>query len=141
MANPERGEVALTVGDRTYTLVLDFEAYCVAERLMSKDEGRIVAFPEIYAGVSVGSWRHIRALLCGAFTTHQPLMTPPQVAQVIIEGGGPSAMIEKIAELRELSQPDTPARPPQARRPKSKAGARTSSTRDGSTLPPASSGG
>lgn len=141
MANPERGEVALTVGDQTYTLVLDFEAYCIAERFMSKDEGRTVSFPEIWAGVMVGSWRHIRGLLCGAFTTHQPHMSPEQIGKVIVAAGGPKAILEKISELKELSGLENKSRPHQARRPKRKAGARTSSTHDGSASPPATSGG
>jgi hypothetical protein len=142
MANPERGEIALKVQDREYTLVLDFEAYCIAERFMSKDEGRTVSFPEIWAGVMVGSWRHVRGLLCGAFTTHQPDMTPEQVGKVIVAAGGPKAILETIGELKELSGLENKSRPRKARQRKNrKAGARISSTREGSASQPATSGG
>lgn len=142
MANPERGEIALTVKDRVVTLVLDFEALATAEGFMSAEEKRNVPFAEIiFAAASVvPSYRHMRAVMVGAVKLHQPTMTPEEVGQLIVDAGGPEQIIKTIAKLRGLSEPESDGRPRKARRPKP-AGARTTSTRGASASAPMTSGG
>jgi hypothetical protein len=141
MANSERGEVTLRVGDRDYVLVFDFEAYCQAEELMSTD-GHIVSIREIFLGAASESLRYVRALMYGVTRSHQPHMTAKDVGQLIVDAGGPKALLATIRRLRKVSEPEGKKnRPPKARRPKNKAGARTTSTRAASASRPATSGG
>lgn len=145
MANPERGELALTVKDCVFTVVLDFEAMATAEGFMSAAEGRNVPIAEILVAAAspVPSYRHMRALMCGALRRHHPEMTPEQVGQFIVDAGGPEALIKLIKKMRGLSEPEGTGRPRKARQPqtKTRAGARTTSTRAASASAAKTSGG
>lgn len=141
MANPERGELALTVKDRQYTMVLDFEALATAEGVMSHEDGRNVPIAEIIVAACspAPSYRHMRALMIGALKSNHPSMTPAEVGQFIVDAGGPQSLLKSIAKLRGLSEPEGESRPPKARR--SKAGARTTSTPGASASARMTSGG
>lgn len=128
MANPERGELALTVGDRTYTLVTDYDAICQIEKLMSDEEGRIVNMAEVYVGAAHMSYRHLRAIIWGALRQFHPDMTSQQAGDLIMKLGGPEKFLAVVRKLRQASEPEGKGRPRQARQTKRKAGARTTST-------------
>jgi hypothetical protein len=141
MANQERGEVTLKVGDREYVLVFDFEAYCQAEELCSTG-GEIVPIGRIFVAAASGSYRHLRALMYGVTRSHHHSLSLKDVGQIIVDAGGPEELLSTIKKLRKVSEPEGKGRPPRARQQKSRtAGARTTSTRDASASRPATSGG
>lgn len=140
MANNERGELALTVGDRELTLVLDMDAICQIESRMSAEEGRTVPFGECLIGAASNSYRHVRAVLWGALRHHHPNVTVNDAGDLLVEIGGPEAFFATLAKLRKASEPEGDRRPRRARQGR-RTGARTSSTPNGSASVRASSGG
>lgn len=117
MANPERGEVPLTVGDRTYKLVLDFDGICaIEERLSTPDH--VVTISEVILHSARGSHRHARALAWGSLQRFHPDVTIEDAGQLIVDLGGVERFFETVAKLRKSTQPDAedrPARPRKAR--------------------------
>lgn len=116
-ANPERGEVALTVGDRSYILVLDFDGICAAEEAMS-DQTKAVTIAEIVLHAARGSHRHARVLAWAALKRRQPDITLEHAGEVIVSVGGVDAFFDTVKKLRKSLEPDQedrPARPRKAR--------------------------
>ena len=116
MANPERGEVALTVGDRSYKLVLDFDGICQVEDVLSTP-AHIVTFPEAILHSARGSHRHARALIWGALQRFHPTVSLEQAGELIVELGGVEQAFETIAKLRKSAEPDKADRRPRKARP------------------------
>lgn len=145
MANVQRGEVALTVGDRVFTLVLDFEAMVLLEDVMSTPE-RVVSAYEVFWQVwgrpKFPPFKHTRAALWAALQRKHPDMTVLKVADLIEELGGPSAVVETLADAFNASRPDkvdVEGRPQEARQ--ASTGEPTTSTRAGSASRKKASGG
>lgn len=141
MANPQRGEVALTVGDQAYTLVLDLSAICELEGVFSTPK-QIVTFPEIVAAVLRLSYRHIRGFVWAALRKHHPDVTLAQAGTLIEAAGGVDAFFETILALHQSTQPDAEdaADRPRKARPVSGTGAPSTSTPAGSVSRPTRSG-
>lgn len=116
--NPERDEVALKVGDRTYTYILDMAALFKAEKAMSDEEGRIVGSSEILFGSISGSNRHTRVLLWAALQRHHPDVTLDDALTMLAELGGQPGLQRVLTELRASTKPDKDdaPRPRKARR-------------------------
>lgn len=141
MANPQRGEVALTVKDRVYKLVLDFDGICAAEEAMSTPN-QTVTIAEILLHSARGSHRHARAIAYGSLVRFQPEMTLEQAGELIVELGGVEAFFETVMKLRKSLEPDPedkPARPRKARHVNG-TGARATSSDGGSASSLKSSG-
>lgn len=138
MANPERGEVALKVGDRTYVLVLDMDAICMAEEAMSRP-GELVTIGQIFIAAAHKSQRHLRSLVWAALQRHHPQMDLKQAGDLVVELGGADEFFKTLKRLRGLTEPEETTRPRQARQSK-KAGARITSTRGASASASAPSG-
>lgn len=141
MANPERGEIALTIGDRVYTLVTDFNARCEVEALFQTDD-KPFGYEKVALFAASYSSTHLRAIVWGALRRYHPEITLVQAGELILEAGGAEALMKTITKVQKASSVEgKKTRPPQARQPKSTAGARTSSMRDGSGSAPKTSGG
>ena len=141
MANPERGEVALTIGDRTYTLVLDMDGICQAEAAMSSP-GQIVSITEIFYGAAIGSQRHARALVWASLQRHQPDISLQRAGELMAEFGGAEKFFEVVKELRKTTEPDAEDKPrPRKARQVNGTGARVSSLRGASASTETASGG
>lgn len=138
MANPERGEVALAVGDQTYKLVLDMDAICMAEEAMSRPN-ELVTIGQIFIGAAHKSQRHVRVLVWAALQRHQPDISLRQAGQLLVDIGGTEKFFATLKKLRGITEPEGEARPRKARQ--SKAGARTTSTRGASASAGTTSGG
>lgn len=127
MANPERGEVALIVGDRTYTLVIDVNAVCELEELLSTPDQPVTS-GQVFLLAAQRSVRHIRALVWASLRRHHPEMELSHTGQLIEDAGGVDEFLETLGKLRKVTQPEGENRPRKARQPKAnKAGARTTS--------------
>ena len=128
MANPQRGEVPLKVGDRTYTLKLDMDAICTLEGILSTPQ-QLVTLADVFTGVLRNSHVYARALLWALLRRHHADVTLGQAGDLLLEMGGITKFINAVSTVKESTQPDAqdrPARPPRARR--SGTGARTTST-------------
>lgn len=106
MANRERGEVSLEVEGQPYVLVLDTNAMCELEDLLSTPE-RPVSFVEVIQKVVNGnSMRHLRALVWAALRRHHPTMTVKEAGDLISRAGGVQAFGEQLNALVNSTQPD-----------------------------------
>lgn len=143
MANPERGEVALTIGNRTYMLVLDMDGICKAEAVLSTPTN-IVTIIEAFYGAAINSQRHVRALVWAAMQRHQPDVTLERAGELMAEAGGAEKLFKTVADLRKSTEPDKEdrpnVRPPKARRQVNGTGARATSLRVGSRSTATASG-
>jgi hypothetical protein len=127
MANPERGEVALTVGDRTYTLVLDLNALCELEEELSTPD-KVVTFGQVFLEAANYSGRACRAIAWASLRRHHSDMSMRDAADLIERAGGIEEFFSTVGKLRKTTEPEGENRPRKARQAKQKAGARTTST-------------
>lgn len=119
-ANPEKGEVALTVGDRSYIYVLDMNALCIAEKAMSKDEERLVTSQEIVLSSVMGSNRHTRFMLWAALQRHHPEVTLEDATDILGKIGGTQTLVQLLKDLRKSVEPDPEDVPKGPRRARQK---------------------
>lgn len=107
MANRERGEVLLSVGDREYRLVCTTNAQCEMEARLSTPE-REVTSGDIYRGVTKTSNTAVRAFLWACLLRHHRAEFPTieSVGDRVIDVIGLKAATVAASEAFERSQPD-----------------------------------
>lgn len=111
MANPHRGEVAIKVGDKDYTLRLSINAIAEIENLLDLGVNEIAAKLGRPDKIRIG---HLRAIVWGALNEHHPKMSVVDAGELIGEFGAPE-MVGKIQEAFMLAFPqaaDTEDRDP-----------------------------
>lgn len=119
MANPERGEVDLVIGETTYTIKLGRNALASVEGLLGR------GFPEIAATLNADPQISVmRAILWAGLQRHHPGIDLLQVGD-LMDDAGDELIGEKIGEALKLAFPearasDRPQAPGQV-----KAGAKT----------------
>ena len=107
MANRQRGEVALTVGDRAYTMRLttaamaEFEDACNAS-----GKQPWIAFPECVSRAFAGSPRYMPLFIWACLIDRQPKITIADVHTLIEDAGGLTALIDKAAEAFTATKAD-----------------------------------
>lgn len=89
MANPHRGEVALHVGDKTYTLSLSVNAICELEELLGEPVTKIAASLRDPEGVRLTT---VRALVWAALRDHHEGVTMKDAGSIATEAGVPAVM-------------------------------------------------
>ena len=98
MANAERDEVDLTVGDKVYTLVLTTNAMCEAETAMST-----VLRPVTFADLLIQSKRNsvaaMRAIFWASLKEKHPEITLQQAGDLMDKAGGTKTFAEKFAAM------------------------------------------
>lgn len=103
MANPERGEVALVVGDRTYTIKLGRNALASVEGLLGR------GFPEIAASLTTDPQIGVmRAILWAGLQRFHPEIDLMAVGD-LMDDAGDDVIGEKIGEALKLAFPDAKA--------------------------------
>lgn len=105
MANPQRGDVALTVGDRAFTLVLDFDAMCQLETLLSTPD-RLVTAGEALLNALRLSHVHSRALLYAATRRNHKELSLVQCGDLIEEIGGVEKFLVTVLAIKDTAEPD-----------------------------------
>jgi hypothetical protein len=141
MANPQRGEVPLVVGDRAFTLVLDFDALCQLEDVLSAN-GQIVTAQEAIYHAMRSSLKYTRALLWAGLRRYHKDVSLVQAGELISDLGGVEKFYETILALNQSTKPDdedVSGRPPAARQ--GSTGEPTTSSRGGSKSAKKRSGG
>lgn len=140
MANAQRGEVALTIGDQTFNLVLDFAAMCELEAVLSTREDIVVAGEAMMHALRL-SLRHNRALFYATSRRHHRDLTLERCGDLLGELGV-EKFLTTVLQLRDSAMPDKEDRSdrPQEARPVNGTGVPISSKPDGSVSAPTSSG-
>ncbi len=105
MANPERGEVELVAGERTYTLFLSTNALCAMEKRQGKSYGQILS--AIMALDIVA----LRAMTYAVLQRHNANLfkTEEQVGD-LIDRVGMKAVKDAMVELFTLNTPPDEAK-------------------------------
>ena len=116
-ANPERGEVDLVVGGKTYVLALTTNTICSLEKRTGKPYG------ELLAGLARFQHEALRDLLWSALERHHKAQfkTLESVGDLIDDAGGFASFLSKFRDLAGLNRrPETEdkdgenANPPEA---------------------------
>jgi hypothetical protein len=104
MANKHRGEIALEIEGRIYTLHAGINAIADVEGLFSTVDKR-VTYQDVVEHVNNGSITHIRGLLWAMFRKHQPNLSLADVGD-LIDSVGMQAIEQKFAELLRATVAD-----------------------------------
>src|SRR5262245_46601839 len=105
MANPQRGEVDVTVGDTTYTLALDLNAMCELEDVLSTPEHPI-SFQDVTRGMVASNMRYVRAFIWATLRRHHKEITLLGVSDLIQAAGGLEPFVSHIKDLMAFTRPD-----------------------------------
>jgi len=107
MANPEKGEVGIVVGGKSYILRPAFNSVCELEDLVGKPHTVIEA--EIKSGRLSG----LRAVVwCLLHDVHRhEIRTLEDAAKWIIAAGGPGVVMDLVTRVFTLNEPETPQEP------------------------------
>lgn len=107
MANRDKGEVSLMVGETSYTLVLSFNAMIEAEDESEAVFGRRLTWDEIVAEVNKqGSLRALRLLLWSLLRKFHGAMTPVDAGALIDDLGGLPGLQSVVKAAIGAAAPD-----------------------------------
>lgn len=105
MANAQKGEVSLQIGDKTYTLALTLDAMVSIEEMFSTDE-KPVFFQDIAMLAEKGSAKHTRALMWALFQHHHKDVTIETVSTLVQKAGGIVALGKTLEQVMQSGSPD-----------------------------------
>lgn len=107
-ANKQKGEFPLTVGDRDFVLVLDFDAMELIEERLSTPHRVVTAHEAVFEVISrtFPPFKHSRAVLWAALQRKHPEMTLAKVAELIEEMGGTEHVVAAILGMYKAAKPD-----------------------------------
>ncbi len=147
MANRERGEVAVTVGGKEYTLVLKLNEMVALETVLSTPDQR-VRMPEVWQEVMQDNQTYCRAVIWASLRKHHKGMTLEQVGELIDQADNgvsdfiipllvlKASMLPDVEDQKTMAATDSPQTPHQNRG----TGAAATSTQDVSASPQNNSG-
>lgn len=95
MANRERWEVDLQMGDETYTICLDLNAMALVEDHFSTPQ-KEVQFHEAFAKLEKGGVRYIRAVIWAGLQKYHKGLSIEAVGDLIQKSGGLYGFGEKL---------------------------------------------
>jgi hypothetical protein len=124
MVNAERGEVALTINGKTYTLVLKTAGLIAIQKRLSpagKTRPLVDVIAELDRSVKAESLEHIVVFLWAALQKYHKGMTEDDAINLIDDAGGIPGLDAVFSELSASMTPDaedvkelTPKRPRKA---------------------------
>lgn len=128
MANREKGEIEVKVGDKAYTLRPTFDSICELEDLTGK------SIDTLFRSIEKGSFSGLRAMVwCMLQDEHgDEIRTLKDASKWITAAGGPDVLIVHLAKLRDLNEDEQPEGDAAAARPhlaRAGTGTRSSSRR------------
>jgi len=110
MANAERGEVDLVIGDTSYKLRMSINAVAEIETYLDKGVNEIATMVRNPADFRIGTWR---VLLWGALREFHPCSI--DAAGEIMGRAGVDMIVNKVGEAMTLAFPEAkPAENPQS---------------------------
>ena len=113
MANQNRGEVALSVGDQSYKLSFSVNALCELEDALDMPVSKIAELLNDGANLRLSI---VRTVIWAALQDHHEGIELKQAGMIATEGGIPTVM-NKIGEAFQLAFPKggNAPRPPKAK--------------------------
>lgn len=105
MANPQRGEIAITVGGKPYTLALDLNAMCELQALLSTAD-QIVTFDDVSRGLMRQNMVYVRAFFWACLRRYHKEIPLEGVSDLMWEAGGLKPFLDQINALMQMTQPD-----------------------------------
>ena len=103
MANRAKGEGAITVDGKTYTLAFDVNAMCEVEFILDKPTDLILKSLIVSPPLHV-----VRALLWGGLLRHHAGIDLKQTGEIIESMGGAGPALESIGQALIAAFPDAP---------------------------------
>lgn len=99
MANRERGEVGVTVGEKAYTLRPTFDSLCELDQLTGK------TIDDLYRDIDAGKLSGLRACVwCLLQDEHSDeIKTLKDASEWIERAGGPEVMLALLVQSRDLN--------------------------------------
>jgi hypothetical protein len=130
-ANPERGEVDLQVGDRSYVLKLSMNAAATLEKKLGRSLGSIMVAANSleFTAIRTIVWLLLQRYHAADFKTEE------QAGDLIDDVGGVAPFFDVLNKLGQVNQPDQRSGGDAAHPP----GAQPSGTGDNSTPTPVAS--
>jgi hypothetical protein len=118
MANRERGEASITVGEgasqQTYTFRLSMNDICSLEEAVSSALGKPVTYPQITERAIAGSMTYMRWVFWGALQHYHAGMTIQEAGE-LIESIGLEETQRKLAAIAEADSRDVDEAMPKTR--------------------------
>lgn len=113
MANTERGEASITIGETRYTLKLAMNDMCALEELLSTAD-RPVSFLETLVNARTGSARAMRAIFWAMLQAHhgEQIQTLQQAGELLEAHGGVTtyaALLDRVLAIAEPHPEDVAA--------------------------------
>lgn len=105
MANPHRGEVALTVGDLEYKLSFSINAICELEDALDMPVAKVAEALNDSASIRMSM---IRTVVWAALRDHHEAVTVKEAGQIATDAGVPVVM-EAIGKAFTLAFPEPEA--------------------------------
>jgi hypothetical protein len=108
MANPERGEVDLEVGETRYRLALGMAGLRAIQQAVSTPQKRVTLL-DVATGAQQGDVEYLAVLIWGALQRHHPEVPLSGMDAIIDELGGVRALpvlLGKVSELLLATAPD-----------------------------------
>jgi hypothetical protein len=124
MANPERGEVDLEVGDTRYRLALGMGGLRAIQAAVSTPGHRVTLW-EVVQGATNGDIEYLSVMVWGALQRHHPEVTQAGADTIIDQLGGLQAIPQVVALITEMMTATTPDARDQGALKKTNAHART----------------
>jgi hypothetical protein len=134
MANAERGEVDLVVGDKTYTLFLSTNALCELQNRTKKTYGQVI---RDLRTLDMSDYRELVWAVLKKY--HRKAFTTVEQVGELIDDAKPRAVMDALVQLFKLAQPPAEetetggaVRPPEDDGPSDGTGANSIETADDS---------
>lgn len=109
MVNPEKGEIPLEIGDKTYVLTLKTAGLAALQRRFSP-AGSIIPLDQLMKDIETAlkkqSIEHCVAFFCAALQKHHKGITEDQVMDLIDEAGGIPGIALQLEQLGISLAPD-----------------------------------
>lgn len=105
MANRDKGETDLVIGDVTYRMVLDVNAMVALETLFSTPE-KEVTFGDVLERVNRGRLTDVRAFFWASLQRYQPHITLEAAGDLIQAAGGLRGFTRQLEAIANGTVPD-----------------------------------
>ena len=105
MANPERGEVSLTIGETTYTMVMNFRAK-VAAQVKAREVGLNLTWDQIVSAIGLGDAECFQIFIWASLRKHHPSMKLDDILDFIDAAGGEQGLERALKATYESMTPD-----------------------------------
>lgn len=104
-ANPDKGEIDLTISGKTYTLVVKTQALMAWQRYFETKDGR-PSVEVLFKALADGSIEHAVSLFWAGFRKYHPEVTFNMAVDLMDELGGLPAAQDVIAAFKDEMTPD-----------------------------------